>query len=86
MLIANIYHASTSLCIKSILTIELINSTTGRYSFLLTCVERMTLRTYFYVYLFLGRTCNKLITAVTNYLCLIISRMNIASHSIPSIH
>ncbi len=66
--------------LHTILTVEFINRTTGLYSLLLACVERMAFGTDFYMDFLFCRTSYKLIATVAYHLCLIIGRMNSFSH------
>ena len=66
--------------LNAILTIELINTSTGSGSLLLAGVERVALGTNFNVNVLLGGACYKLISTVANNLCLVIIRMDSFLH------
>ncbi len=60
---------------NAVLLIELINTSVGPGALLLSRIERMALGTDLNVDIFLCRTYNKCITAVTGYGCLMICGM-----------
>jgi len=61
---------------------EFLNTTSSINNLLLTGVERMTLRTYFNVHIFLGygRASSKLVATAASYLNLVVIWMDIRSH------
>lgn len=65
---------------KVIFLIVHLNTAAGTCSLLLSCIERMALRTNFYVDIFLSRACYESISAVAGNSCIIIIRMYSVLH------
>lgn len=76
----NPYLAKLLVCADAVLAVELINTSAGSCSLLLSCVERMALGANLHVDVFLCRTCYELVAAVADNLCLIISWMDSFLH------
>lgn len=66
--------------IHAILTIELVNTSTGSSSLLLASIERMALGANLNVDVLLCGACYELVATVANYLCLIVIWMDSFSH------
>src|SRR5699024_1553327 len=67
---------------NAVLTVELVDTSTCCSSLLLSCIERMTLRTNFYVDFWFSRSCYKFITTVAYNLCLVILWMDTFFHDL----
>ena len=65
---------------NAVFLVELINTSTSLSSFLLSCVEWMTLGADFYVDVLLCRSCYKCVSTVTSYSSLILIRMDTFAH------
>ena len=76
----NPYLAKLLVCADAVLAVELINTSAGSCSLLLSCVERMALGANLHVDVLLCRTCYELVAAVADNLCLIISWMDSFLH------
>ena len=66
--------------LHTILTVEFINRTTGLYSLLLACVERMAFGTDFHMDALVGGACYECVPTVTSHGCLMVLRMDSFSH------
>ena len=78
----NPYLAKLLVCADAVLAVELINTSAGSCSLLLSCVERMALGANLHVDVLLCRTCYELVATVANYLCLVVIWMDSFSHFI----
>lgn len=77
---AAICSTKSLLAVQTILPIELINTPACLGSLLLAGIERVALGTDLNVNILLRRTCDKGISTVARYRCLIIIRMDSFSH------
>ena len=76
----NPYLAKLLVCADAVLAVELINTSAGSCSLLLSCVERMAFGADFYMDVLFCRTCCKCVSAVTGYSCLMVVWMDSFSH------
>ena len=70
--------------VHAVFLVELLDTSTCLVSLLLSGVEWMALRTNFNVDFRLGRSCNKCVTTVAGYGCLIVIWMDSFSHNFTS--
>ena len=71
---------NVSFLFNTILFVELINTAASLCRFLLACVERMALGADFHVNALVCGTCDKCVSAVAGYSCLMILRMDSFAH------
>ena len=71
-----------SFLFDTVFFVELVNTAAGLCRFLLSCVERMALGADFHVNALVCGTCDKCVSAVAGYSCLIVFGMYSFAHDL----